>query len=1077
MSVSPIYARTTMGMQSSALLRELASANSGMFVTQQQLATGKRIQTISQDALGSTQYISHTGRSYRNAAYLSAVSDLTSGYNFIDSQLNDGSGVINQLKQIALRESNDGASDANSRSQSVTEVSNLRQALLAFANGKYKGLSMFGGRNTGVEPFASKGDAFIFSGTKDVNQRLVGDGFQFDSSLSAADVFGDIQTVSSARNDLNAALNLQLVSPPGQPQVSTPLSALNGGRGVDLGLMTVIVYPDGATTTGTARQYTVDLRQAKTISDVAVAFNNVKGADGNSAFDATVYSGHGPDFPQGADSIISGLRISAAGEVATAINGRPSEIRFLDQEGHFTSRDLGLVTGQIAYQATTAALTGPFNAGPYNFSISANGVPANISVTPGGAQTLTDLAAAMNTAITQALNAAGMSNFDVTVGDDGTGLTFDVADAAGTGSFSLTGTNTAAIPVGDAYASGSISTAVSFNRAAGSFSSGSFAGRDLDPAITINTALNTLNGGAGLRPALDAAGATVVPQGLSITNGSLSGDINMADLLASSSATIGDLINRINGSGLEVEARLADSGDRLEIVSRLVGVPLKVDNLNGSIATQLGFDSRFSEMQTSDLNDGAGLTLVDGADFRAITSTGKTIDFDLGDAKTVSDVVSAINNNAANTLNGGGNAFTARAVTERSLTGNPLSNTLFGAGGISPVSFNVSINGGPQRTVSVTGPFATRDALAASVETAFNNLTAQLGLTGFSTRVHADNASGGLNFQFQDESGAAAVDFSGGNTALLGLEGSPNNLGVRTFINEQVKQRFLLTDNTFATATFTPGSPQPVLQNLGDSSVLNELGLVQSDAKRVQTVGAAPAVIFNAANAFSLTVNLTRGPALTVNVGASAGRDSAGLASAIQTAFQNAISAAGIQGYTGTVQAAANGTFIVETTDAFDDASVTFTGADATTLGLTAAQTTVAAPVSVVYNTGTGEFEGKSHALRGTASDNIFTVMNNLIAALESNNTGAIANTLGGFGTSLNRLLSAQSEAGSRVQRLDLASNRLIRENETLKELSAKIMDTDLAEAATKLAQQQTIFQAGIQATAKILRVSVLDYL
>ncbi|MCA8940239.1 MAG: hypothetical protein KDB07_10535, partial [Planctomycetes bacterium] len=465
----------------------------------------------------------------------------------------------------------------------------------------------------------------------------------------------------------------------------------------------------------------------------------------------------------------AGLKITSVGEAANAIQGRPSQIQFLEKIGRTTARDLGLVTGAMSYQTTSRQLpAGPYT-GPLTFDVNANGQTTSITVNPAAPMGVDELAAALNSEINIALRAQSMFDFTVAVnGVDADGdlandsLSFDISDASGTASFELVGTNPASLPLGDAIQNGTLSGSPSFTQNPGSFTNGVFAGRDLNPALTLSTGISALNGGEGFQLEVDAAGNPLAPQGLRITNGSLSANVDLARILNNPNATLGDLINQINGAGVQVEARIASSGDRIEIVSKLVGVPMTVENVNGSIATQLGVDSRFSEMRTVDLNGGRGLTLDEGADFKAIATDGTAVNFDLGDADTVAGVINAINNNSANVQADGSQLFTAKAVTERTFETLSLSNVIM-APGVSP-TFQVSLNGSDVRTIDLGGPHTSLDSLATAMQSELNRVANQLGMDGFSVRVNGNNASGRIDFQIQDEDGPAEIDFTGGFT-------------------------------------------------------------------------------------------------------------------------------------------------------------------------------------------------------------------------------------------------------------------------------------------------------------------------
>jgi|GEM_PF-4907262 len=1090
MALGPNFGRVTTAMLGRTMLAHLNNSGNELFVTQQQLSTGKRILTPSMDALGASEYLRFQGRGTRNDEYLGNTSELASVYNFIDTQIGEGSDLINSLKQIALRESNDGASDAQTRSLSATEVANLQTSLMQIANAQFKGLSVFAGKNTTSTAFSLFGDAFVYNGTQDVNKRLIEDNIEFDATMQAEKLFGELVTKSASRKDLNPSVELALVSPPGQPEVSTPLSALNGGRGVDRGIISVQVLPEGGYGALAGRRYNVDLREANTIADVAEAFNNTLGTDGEPVFDVEIYESNGLDYPQNGSNRAAGLKITAIGEAGAAVAGRNAEIRFVDQPGHHTSRDLGLLTGTLSYGITTqsdvfdetgAPGAGRF-AGTYDFDLTINGQQTSVSVTPSGAQDFDDLMSELETAINVEAAALGAFGFQVsfsTSDADGDGtndtLTAGITDNTGTGSIELiaaTGANEDSKLIADLFASAEISTQPAFQQGSAAFTTGSFTGRDLNPVLSASTAINSLFGGKGFQLSRDDVANPVVPQGISISNGALSTNIDLSDLLQSSTATIGDLVNRINTSGVQISAKISEDGDRLVLESKLTGVALKIDNYNGTIASQLGVETTFNETRVADLNDRRGVAFAEGNDFRAITSDGRTVEFDLGEPRTVGEIINAINDAGANQIAGGGTLFTAAAVTERTFESQDVSAQL----GTNP-SFEVSLNGREPRVVEITSNPATLDEMAAALQSELRGIAAELDMDGYEVRVTADATTNRLSFEIQDESGPAAIDFYGASTSLFGLDGviSPN--GTRNLPNEEVVNRFKLTDNTFDYASYQPGETTPTLQNIGTSSVLTDLGLVQSDGVRRQLIGTGiDATTLPAAGTFD--VNLSRGPTMNVAVTGTATSWS-GVAEEIEDSLRVQLAANNVEGLRISVNYdQPTESLIFEVQDGFGDAEISLSnsvpGTTLTELGLDTA--TLGDPASLAFNAATASYEGQDHGLVGRSADNIFTTINDLTRALQNNATAAVGNTLGSLESSLDRLLNAQAEAGSKVRRLDLATNRLDRENFQLAEQSSRVMDADLAEAATRLAQQQTLFQAGIQATATILRVSVLDY-
>jgi flagellar hook-associated protein 3 FlgL len=74
-------------------------------------------------------------------------------------------------------------------------------------------------------------------------------------------------------------------------------------------------------------------------------------------------------------------------------------------------------------------------------------------------------------------------------------------------------------------------------------------------------------------------------------------------------------------------------------------------------------------------------------------------------------------------------------------------------------------------------------------------------------------------------------------------------------------------------------------------------------------------------------------------------------------------------------------------------------------------------------------------------------------------------------------ITNIRAEQGSRVNQLDLASNRLSNISLNTTELKSNIEDTDMAEAATAFTAAQTTYNAALQVGALILQTTLLDFL
>lgn len=156
----------------------------------------------------------------------------------------------------------------------------------------------------------------------------------------------------------------------------------------------------------------------------------------------------------------------------------------------------------------------------------------------------------------------------------------------------------------------------------------SVAGRDLGLRVTTTTPVGSLFGGAGAN-----LGSVVVQSGAISKTVDLSG-----------CKTVGDVLNALNGCGLNVLAEINAEGTGINVVNRVSGMRMSIGEAGGNTATLLGIRSMHGGTKLSELNDGDGVGTISGAsDFRVVTRGGTSFEVNLDGAATVGDVLGRIN--------------------------------------------------------------------------------------------------------------------------------------------------------------------------------------------------------------------------------------------------------------------------------------------------------------------------------------------------------------------------------------------------------------------------------------------------
>jgi flagellin-like hook-associated protein FlgL len=113
----------------------------------------------------------------------------------------------------------------------------------------------------------------------------------------------------------------------------------------------------------------------------------------------------------------------------------------------------------------------------------------------------------------------------------------------------------------------------------------------------------------------------------------------------------------------------------------------------------------------------------------------------------------------------------------------------------------------------------------------------------------------------------------------------------------------------------------------------------------------------------------------------------------------------------------------------------------------------------------------------GVQVEGIFTALIELKSALLENDTSRIGAVQGLFNKAQQRLLDARATLGARITGLELMRNRLEFQKIELTKFLSEVRDIDIAEAATRLQLQQNALQAGLAVAARILQISILNFL
>ncbi|GMA51302.1 flagellar hook-associated protein FlgL [Alicyclobacillus contaminans] len=203
--------RITQGMLNQQMLYDLENGMTRISQLENQVSTGKRINSPADDPIGATFVMRYNSDIAYYQQYQSNVTAAQGWLNYTDTTMSQAQQVVMRARDLAVQ----GASDTMSASdrQSLTaEVDQLYQQLVTIGNSQYNGQYIFNGQQTNVAPYSMTAAE---SDTTDTGSILydVGDGIQLNVNTPGNDFFGApgaddnafslLKQLSDALNDNN----------------------------------------------------------------------------------------------------------------------------------------------------------------------------------------------------------------------------------------------------------------------------------------------------------------------------------------------------------------------------------------------------------------------------------------------------------------------------------------------------------------------------------------------------------------------------------------------------------------------------------------------------------------------------------------------------------------------------------------------------------------------------------------------------------------------------------------------------------------------------------------------------------
>ncbi len=185
---------------------------SQILASQTKITTGKKINKLSDDPVAMGRILEYRSSISRMEQYKRNISLGKNHLEAVDGILEAVSELIDQAKDIAANP------DPDLSTSQASQVANIRQQILQFANSKHNGNYIFSGHQTDTAPFNSAGTYQGDSGTRDV---VIGQGMTVNIEADGSEIFQGSQDVFQVLDDLQTAILAN-----NKPNIKTQLSNL-----------------------------------------------------------------------------------------------------------------------------------------------------------------------------------------------------------------------------------------------------------------------------------------------------------------------------------------------------------------------------------------------------------------------------------------------------------------------------------------------------------------------------------------------------------------------------------------------------------------------------------------------------------------------------------------------------------------------------------------------------------------------------------------------------------------------------------------------------------------------------------
>ncbi|MGG6313267.1 flagellar hook-associated protein FlgL [Paenibacillus macerans] len=201
--------RVTSNMMNSQLLLNLNRNALRMNHTQNEMATGRKINRPSDDPVGITYSLRYRSELASNEQFKKNVDSAVSWMDFNDTVLSQTNDVLQRLRELTVKAST-GSNPQSALDSISQEVAELKEQLVDIANSQLNGKYIFNGEKFDSKPYGTffKEDGTVMDPSEISTDPgevtyIVGDSVKMSLNLNGNDVFGTADDAATAETSDN----------------------------------------------------------------------------------------------------------------------------------------------------------------------------------------------------------------------------------------------------------------------------------------------------------------------------------------------------------------------------------------------------------------------------------------------------------------------------------------------------------------------------------------------------------------------------------------------------------------------------------------------------------------------------------------------------------------------------------------------------------------------------------------------------------------------------------------------------------------------------------------------------------